>query len=133
MCWWCGCSGCAPCRARRGPCRRMADRRASRVGRFIVRVLLWLPPCFALWYLAAPLLTAPLRWVAAGLMRVGFSDLVSAVVQNHASLSFITTLRPERATTTQVASGVLEVEVATLTYTYGLPLLVALVLAVPPG
>jgi len=111
----------------------MADPRASRVGRFIVRVLLWLPACFALWHFAGALFTAPLRWLVSGLMRLGFGDLVASISQNNTILSFVTTLRPERATTTSVASGVVEIDVATLTYTYGLALLAALILAVPPG
>ena len=111
----------------------MPEQRVSRVGRFILRVLLWLPPCFALWYIGGALFTAPLRWLAGGLMRVGFGDLVSGTTQTQTILTFATTLRPAQATTASTASGVVEVDVATLTYTYGLPLLAALILAVPPG
>jgi hypothetical protein len=109
----------------------MPEARASSLGRFVVRVLLWLPGCFAIWYFASGILTMPLRWLVGGVMRLGFGDLVTAVTQNGAALNFVTSLRPERATTQNAASGVLELEVSTLTYTYGLPLLAALILAVP--
>ena len=109
----------------------MPEARASSLGRFIVRVLLWLPGCFAVWYFASGLLTMPLRWLVGGLVRLGFSDLVASVGQNGEALVFVTNLRPERATTQNAASGVIEFEVSTLTYTYGLPLLAALILAVP--
>jgi hypothetical protein len=110
----------------------MSERR-SKVGQFIIRVLFWLPACFAAWYLAAGLLTIPPRLLAGGVMSLGFGDLVTGLTQNETIVGFITTLRPERATTTSAASGVVEIEVATLTYTYGLPLLAALILAVPGG
>jgi hypothetical protein len=111
----------------------MPDQRASRVGRFIVRVLLWLPPCFALWYIGGTLFTVPLRWLVGAVMRVGFGDIVSATLQNGSALDFVTTLRPGSATTASAASGVIEIDVGTLTYTYGLPLLAAMILAVPRG
>jgi hypothetical protein len=109
----------------------MLEARASSLGRFIIRVLLWLPACFAVWYFASGVLTIPLRWLVSGLMRLGFNDLVVAVGQSGDVLNFVTNLRPELATTQHAASGVIEIEVSTLTYTYGLPLLVALMLAVP--
>lgn len=109
----------------------MLEARASGLGRFVVRVLFWLPGCFAVWYFASGVLTMPLRWLVSGLMRLGFSDLVVAVGQNGEVLNFVTNLRPGQATTQHAASGVIEIEVSTLTYTYGLPLLAALMLAAP--
>lgn len=112
---------------------RLPVSRSSRLGRFIARVLLWLPVCFAVWYVAGPILTVPLRWVATGVMRLGFGDLVSAVTQNGTLLWMETSLRAGHASTANVASGFLDVSVSTLPYTFGLPLLAALILAAPSG
>ena len=95
------------------------------LGNFVMRVFLWLPPCFALWYLGAHVHTE----VAAGFARlfVAFFNglLVTATENRTVELVFVTTLEVRQAG----ASGVLTVEVNPLIYTYGLALLLALMLA----
>ncbi len=99
---------------------------APSVGRFVLRALLWLPPCFAVWYLAAPHL-ARFFGAAAGLIVELFrAGLVSALERQGADLVFVTTIAVHPAPG-QV--GVLLVEVNPLLYTYGLPFFVALMLA----
>lgn len=107
----------------------MAEQRTSHLGRFLLRVFLFLPACFAAWYWGGSVLTIPLHWLTSALMHAGFGDLVSAVGQTGTSLDFVTTLRPEHSTIQNSAGGVIEVDVGTLTYTFGLPLLAALILA----
>jgi hypothetical protein len=98
----------------------------SPLARFVIRVVAWLPVAFAVWYLAAPALVWPARLLAELVARVGFGDLVRAVEQSGATLTFATSLRPGTAT---AATGSITVDVNTLLYSFGLPLYAALVLA----
>jgi hypothetical protein len=104
----------------------MANPVSGQLGRFILKVLSWLPAAFVVWYFAAPVLLWPVRLVAELVTRVAFADLVHALEQNGATLTFVTTLKPGSAT---AASGQLAVDVDMLVYSFGLPLLAALVLA----
>jgi hypothetical protein len=96
------------------------------LGRFVVRVLAWLPVAFAAWYVAAPVLLWPVRALVELVAKRVFFDLVRAVEQSGATLTFVTPLRPEPAI---AASGLITVDVDLLLYSFGLPLFVALVLA----
>ncbi len=100
-------------------------RRSSALPRFIVVVLAWLPVTFALWYFAAPMLLWPAAFVAEWSTRVAFGDLVRAVEQSGATMSFVTTLRPGQV----IAGGVVTVDVNMLLYSFGLPMFAALTLA----
>jgi hypothetical protein len=102
---------------------------AASLGRFVLRVAAWLPPAFVLWYLAGPLLAWPIAMLTALVAKVGFSDVVQAVEQQGHLLSIVSTLKPTLATTQNVASGVLSIELNTLLYSFGFPMLVALTLA----
>jgi hypothetical protein len=104
----------------------MANPLNGPLGRFIVKVLSWLPATFAVWYFAAPVLLWPVRLLAELVARVGLADLVDALEQNGAMLTFVTTLKAGSAT---AASGQLAVDVDMLVYSLGLPLFAALVLA----
>lgn len=95
--------------------------------RFIARVFLWLPLCFAVWYFGTPLLAWPVGQLVKGLLHMGFSDFVTGIEMAHGTLSAVTTLRPENA---PLGSRVVLVpEVNTLVYSFGMPLFAALVLA----
>jgi hypothetical protein len=98
----------------------------SPLARFVVRVVAWLPVAFAVWYFAAPALVWPARLLVELFARAGFGDLVRAVEQSGATLTFATSLRPGTAT---AASGSITVDVNALLYSFGLPLYAALVLA----
>jgi hypothetical protein len=104
----------------------MANPVRGQLGRFIMKVLSWLPATFALWYFAAPVLLWPVRLVAELVTRVAFADLVHAIERNGATLTFVTTLKPGSAI---AASGQVAVDVDMLVYSFGLPLFAALVLA----
>ena len=92
---------------------------------FVLRTVAWLPLAFAVWYFAAPLLLAPVAWIARGVGDVAFGGLLRSVEQSAATLTFVTTLRPgvvgER--------GVVTVDVNLLLYSFGLPMFAALTLA----
>jgi hypothetical protein len=97
----------------------------SAVTGFVVRTLAWLPVCFVVWYFAAPLLIAPAVMLARAVARTTLRDLVQAVEQAGAIVTFVTTLRPGTA----MAGGVVTVDVNLLQYAFGLPMLCALTLA----
>ncbi len=101
----------------------------SPLPRFVLRVLAWLPPAFALWYVLAPVLLWPAQWLATIVARGAFPDLVRAVEAHGAVVSFVTTLRPGTAD----GGGVLSVDVNMLLYAFGLPLFAALTLAARDG
>ena len=104
----------------------MANPVRGQLGRFIIKVLSWLPATFALWYLAAAVLLWPVRLVAELVTRMAFADLVHAIERNGATLTFVTTLKPGSAI---AASGQVAVDVDMLVYSFGLPLFAGLVLA----
>ncbi len=101
--------------------------RANTLGRFVLRVIAWLPLAFALWYLAAPLFVWPVAVLSEIATRTAFGDLVKAVEQNGPLLDFVTSLKPGQATSD--SKTVLEVESNVLLFTFGLPMLAALILA----
>jgi hypothetical protein len=96
------------------------------LGRFVLRVIAWLPAAFVIWYFAAPALTWPAAALVELVARAGFGDLVSGVSQSGATLTFATALRPGEA---GAKAGQITVGVNMLLYAYGLPLYAALVLA----
>ena len=69
----------------------------SPLARFVVRVLAWLPAMFAVWMLAAPLLVWPSQLVVSAVSAVGMPDIVRAVEQQGATLTFATSLKPGQA------------------------------------
>jgi hypothetical protein len=99
---------------------------ASPLGRFVLKVLGWLPAMFVVWYFSAPLLLWPVKLLLAAVAHTGFADLVTAVEQNAAVFTFATTLRPGEAI---AASARVTVDVDGLLYSFGMPLYAALVLA----
>ncbi|MFA7523253.1 MAG: exosortase H-associated membrane protein [Halothiobacillaceae bacterium] len=95
------------------------------VGRFVLKVLIWLPISFFIWYALA----GPLLWPMQPLLELGFgmfSDLVEQVRMAHGRLLFETTLEAQVA---DGRTGLVTAEINALKYTYNLPLLVALLYA----
>ncbi|MET0344882.1 MAG: exosortase H-associated membrane protein [Casimicrobiaceae bacterium] len=97
----------------------------SPLARFVLAVLAWLPVTFAVWYFAAPLILWPATLLTDLVARAGFGDLVTAVEQNAAVVTFATSLKAGQA----IAGGVVAVEVNALLYSFGLPMFAALTLA----
>jgi hypothetical protein len=104
----------------------VADPAHSRLGGLIARVFAWLPVAFAIWYFAAPVLLWPAAFLAEAVARMGLADLVRAVEQARAELTFATTLKAGSAA---AQGGEIAVGVDLLLYSFGLPLYAALVLA----
>ena len=92
----------------------------------ILRTFAWLPPCFAAWYLAAPVLTTVVAAFARLFVAFFNARLIAATELPQHGLVFVTTLQVRQA---QGPAGVLAVEVDPLLYTYGLALFLALALA----
>jgi len=103
--------------------------RATSLGRFVLRVAAWLPLAFLVWYLTGPILAWPIGLLTAAILKLGFADLVARVQQEGHLFTIVSTLKPALATTRELASGVVSVEVNFLLYSFGLPLLAALILA----
>jgi hypothetical protein len=96
------------------------------LGRFVLKVLVWLPAAFVVWYFGGPLLLWPVKLVLSAVTRMGFPDLVAGVEQNAAIFTFATALRPGKAL---AGSAHITVDVDGLLYSFGMPLYAALVLA----
>jgi hypothetical protein len=103
--------------------------RRTSLGSFVLRIAAWLPLAFLVWYVAGPILAWPIALLTEGALKLGFSDLVERVEQKGHLLTIVSTLKPGLATTHDRASSELLVEVNTLLYSFGLPMLAALILA----
>jgi hypothetical protein len=95
---------------------------------FLLLVAAWLMAMFFLWWLATPILTWPVAMLAELVARVGMGDLVRSVEQHGEIVTFVTSLRPPGALPD--ARAVLEVPSNVRLFSFGLPLLAALTLAV---
>jgi hypothetical protein len=98
---------------------------APPLGRFVLRTLCWLAPCFALWYVVASALAPVTGALAWGLLDLLQPRLVSALETTGHELAFVTSLR---APATMGRTGVLVIEVNPLLYSYGTALFLALML-----
>jgi len=105
--------------------RALRSLRPPRLSAFILAVLAWLPLTFAVWYFAAPLLLWPAVLAMQGICATAFAYLVRSVEQVGSNVVFTTVLRPG----TGLSGGFVSVDVNLLLYSFGLPLLAALILA----
>jgi hypothetical protein len=99
---------------------------APTLGKFILSIFLWMPPCFAAWYFSAPyhaVVTGGLARILVDQLRPG---IVSGVERSGPDLAFVTTLEVHPA---PGQTAVVVPEVSPLVYTYGLALFLALMLA----
>jgi hypothetical protein len=96
------------------------------LGRFVVKVLAWLPVAFVVWYFGAPLLLWPVKVILAVIASAGLPDLVTSVEQSGPVFTFASSLKPGEVLT---ASAHITVDVDGLLYSFGMPLFAALVLA----
>ena len=104
-------------------------RSGIRPGRFVLRVAAWLPAAFLVWYLAGQVLAWPVAMLTTAVTRTAFSDLVQSVEQQGHLLVIVSTLKPAAATTETMARGLLSIDVNVLLYSFGWPMLAALILA----
>jgi hypothetical protein len=96
------------------------------LAKFVLRTLLWLPPCFAAWYFTAQYHTALVGPLARFVVERFKPGIVSALERSGLDLVFVTALEVHPA---PGQTAVLLPEVNPLLYTYGLALFVALMLA----
>jgi hypothetical protein len=96
------------------------------LGRFVLRIFLWMPLCFVAWYFSAQYHAAIVGRLARLLIEQFKSGIVSALEQPGMDLVFVTTIKVHPAPG-QLA--LLLPEVNPLLYTYGLALFLALMLA----
>ena len=94
-----------------------------RLGRFLLRVLLWLPLCYGVWFLAAPVLLAPAVLMTRAALGLTTPDLIAALYWADGALQVYTRL--------SAGEGHYGFTFDPLAYGYGLVLLAALVLATP--
>ena len=94
--------------------------------RFVLRTFLCLPPCSAVWYLIAPYHSAMVGKLAQMLVNQFTTGIVSALERSGLNTVFVTTIKVQHESG-QIA--LLTPEVNPLTYTYGLALFAALMLA----
>jgi hypothetical protein len=99
------------------------------LGGFVLRVAAWLVPAFAVWYVAAPVLVWPIALLTGAVTKLAFADIVRSVAQDGYLLVIVSTLKATAATTANPAASVVSVEINTLLYSFGFPMLVALTLA----
>ncbi|MDM8546731.1 exosortase H-associated membrane protein [Candidatus Venteria ishoeyi] len=98
-----------------------------RIDAFVLRILLLLPFCFGLWFLLSLPLLAPVAWLSDGLLKLFYPDLIAEVVQQVYTLDVITRIDSQHIDVSN--QGLLVLTVNPLLYGYGIPLLVALMLA----
>jgi hypothetical protein len=100
------------------------------VHRFVVKVLLWLPICFALWYWLANLWLLPIHWAMDGLFVKLLPSVISGVEAHDRVFEVVTRLSVPQSQG-YAAGGILTFEIRPLVYAYSLPLYAALTLAAP--
>ena len=94
--------------------------------KFVLHTFLWLPPCSAVWYLIAPYHSAVDGKLARLLMNQFTTGIVSALERSGLNMVFVTTIKVHHESG---QAALLTPEVNPLTYTYGLALFAALMLA----
>lgn len=97
--------------------------------RFVGLVFAWLACTLFAWWLASPLLAWPVALLAEIFSRAALPDLVQTVEQHGDAITFVTSLHAANATVAGAIGGVLSDDVDVRHFTFGLPLLAALILA----
>jgi hypothetical protein len=96
---------------------------------FLFQVVAWLLLTFFLWWLATPILAWPVAILSQLVTWIGFSGLVQSVEQNSEMITFVTSLKPVGAALAAGSKAVLEVPSNVRLFSFGLPLLAAMILA----
>lgn len=104
--------------------------RPDTLPRFVLRVFLWIAPCFAAWYVLAPYHAIVTGWFSHVIIDLFEPGIVKSVERSGTDLAFVTRLPVQAA---DGGKGVLVAEVGPLVYTYGLALFAALMLAARAG
>ena len=96
---------------------------------FLLLVAAWLVPAFLVWWIAAPVLVWPVALLTQLVAGIGFSDLVQSVEHSGGMITFVTSATPMGAAIVGGARAVLEVTSNVRLFSFGLPLLAAMILA----
>ncbi|MCB1865885.1 MAG: hypothetical protein KDG50_10670 [Chromatiales bacterium] len=94
------------------------------IHRFLLRVVIWLPLAFAAWYLFAPALIRPVVFVTDWVLSTFMPQVITEIGQQGNRLRVVTALGDGAGSRIGFALN-------PLMYGYSLPLLAALILAVP--
>jgi len=97
------------------------------LARFVLFVIAWLAPMLFIWWFAAPVLAWPLSLLSEAVTRSSFGDLLKSVEQHGELITFVTSLKPSPSVAATNAVVLDEVDVRR--YSFGLPLLAALIFA----
>jgi len=100
--------------------------RPDSLARFVLRVFLWMPVCFAAWYASAPYHAVVPGWLANVMVDVFQPGIVKTVERSGPDLAFVTRIQMRE---NGAEIGMLVAEVGPLVYSYGLALFLALMLA----
>lgn len=101
---------------------------------FFLRVVIWLPVAFAVWFFLSIPLTTPLAWLVELIMTSSYPDAISSIDQNGYMLEVVTEFTPAVAAGEAAGSamtGQIAFDVNPLMYGYSIPMLVGLLLASP--
>lgn len=98
------------------------------ISKFTLRLIVWLPLCFALWYLLAGVWLPPLAWALDSCLQLAMPQVFRGLLLDGRSLLFDTHLL---ITVADGRTGSPMVELDPLLFSWNLPLLVALLLASP--
>lgn len=101
------------------------------LNRFFLKVSLWIPICFAVWYFLSILLTIPLTIIVNKFMTWILPNLIEQIYQRGNHLIIITRLTSSGVGEQGAGIGEIIFELNPLIYGYSFPLYSALVLAVP--
>ncbi len=106
----------------------------ARLGRFVARVLVWLPPTFALWYVTAAWHLAPVIWLSELILRSWLPEAVADLRLQGSEVLLVThfgevagqlVANPPPGENLGFLSN-------PLSFSYSLPVFAALALATPP-
>lgn len=106
----------------------------SPVSRFVWRILLWLPLCFAGWYYMAGVITLPVNYLSSWLMSGLFPDAIREILPNRHILDVVCVFAPPVQPGLVIPEGQiaeLVFSINSLIYGYSIPLYTALILSSP--
>ncbi|MGR9107350.1 MAG: exosortase H-associated membrane protein [Gammaproteobacteria bacterium] len=101
--------------------------RNSGIASLVFRTTLWLPLCFLIWYVAADLLLAPIEWLSSILLSAVLPGSLADAQLEQGSILFDTHYRIHAA---DGRIGEASFAISALNYTYNLPVIAALSIAV---
>jgi hypothetical protein len=102
---------------------------SKRLAPFLFLVAAWLVLTYTIWWLAPQILAWPVATLSRLVTRLAFGDLVQRVEQSGETITFVTSLKPVGVAVAAGTKAVLEVPSNSWLFSYGLPLLAAMILA----